>query len=29
MDDLNRKLNPNAVKFGAMGLGPTWAMRSE
>lgn len=29
MDNLNRKLSPDAVKFGAMGLKPTWAMRSE
>jgi len=29
MDSLNRKLSPDAVKFGAMGLKPTWAMRSE
>jgi DNA polymerase V len=29
MDSLNRKLSPDAVKFGAMGLNPTWKMRSE
>ncbi|NMF86476.1 Y-family DNA polymerase [Nodosilinea sp. P-1105] len=29
MDSLNRKLCPDAVKFGALGLKPTWAMRSE
>ena len=29
MDTLNRKLSPDAVKFGAMGLKPTWAMRSD
>jgi DNA polymerase V len=29
MDNLNRKLSPDAVKFGAMGLNPTWKMRSE
>jgi DNA polymerase V len=29
MDSLNRRLSPDAVKFGAMGLKPTWAMRSE
>ena len=29
MDNLNRKLSPDAVKFGAMGLKPTWKMRSE
>lgn len=29
MDSLNRKLSPDAVKFGAMGLNPTWAMRSD
>ncbi|MBW4462446.1 MAG: DUF4113 domain-containing protein [Nodosilinea sp. WJT8-NPBG4] len=23
------KLSPDAVKFGAMGLKPTWSMRSE
>jgi DNA polymerase V len=28
MDSLNQKLCPDAVKFGAMGLKPTWAMRS-
>ncbi|MBE9111340.1 Y-family DNA polymerase [Nodosilinea sp. LEGE 07298] len=29
VDSLNRKLSPDAVKFGAMGLKPTWAMRSD
>jgi DNA polymerase V len=29
MDNLNRKLSPDAVKFGALGLKPTWAMRSD
>lgn len=29
MDSLNRNLKPDAVKFGAMGLHPTWKMRSE
>ena len=29
MDSLNRKLCPDAVKFGALGLKPTWAMRSD
>ncbi|MGB7313900.1 MAG: DUF4113 domain-containing protein [Nodosilinea sp.] len=29
MDNLNRKLSPDAVKFGAMGIKPTWSMRSE
>lgn len=29
IDGLNRKLKPDAVKFGAMGLNPTWHMRSE
>ncbi|WP_035988135.1 DUF4113 domain-containing protein [Leptolyngbya sp. KIOST-1] len=29
MDNLNRKLSPDAVKFGALGLKPRWAMRSE
>jgi DNA polymerase V len=29
MDNLNRRLGPDAVKFGALGLKPTWAMRSE
>jgi DNA polymerase V len=29
IDGLNRKLKPDAVKFGAMGLNPTWKMRSE
>lgn len=29
MDSLNRKLSPDAVKFGAMGLKPTWTMRSD
>jgi DNA polymerase V len=29
MDNLNRRLSPDAVKFGAMGLKPTWATRSE
>ncbi|MEL6385302.1 MAG: Y-family DNA polymerase [Cyanobacteria bacterium J06626_18] len=29
MDSLNRKLKPDAVKFGAMGLNPTWKMRSD
>ncbi|MEO0987053.1 MAG: DUF4113 domain-containing protein, partial [Cyanobacteria bacterium J06639_14] len=28
LDTLNRKLSPDAVKFGAMGLNPTWQMRS-
>jgi DNA polymerase V len=27
IDHLNRKLKPDAVKFGAMGLNPTWQMR--
>jgi DNA polymerase V len=29
MDHLNRTLKADAVKFGAMGLKPTWAMRSD
>lgn len=29
MDSLNHRLSPDAVKFGAMGLKPTWSMRSE
>jgi DNA polymerase V len=29
MDNLNRKLSPDAVKFGALDLKPTWSMRSE
>jgi DNA polymerase V len=29
IDHLNRTLKPDAVKFGAMGLKPTWQMRSE
>lgn len=29
MNNLNRKLSPDAVKFGAMSLKPTWAMRSD
>jgi DNA polymerase V len=29
MDHLNRKLKPDAVKFGAMGLNPDWQMRSD
>nr|WP_199289909.1 DUF4113 domain-containing protein [Leptolyngbya sp. FACHB-60] len=29
MDSLNRKLSLDAVKFGAMSLKPTWAMRSK
>ncbi|MEM6433765.1 MAG: Y-family DNA polymerase [Cyanobacteria bacterium P01_D01_bin.115] len=29
IDGLNRKLKPDAVKFGAMGLTPSWQMRSE
>jgi DNA polymerase V len=29
MDGLNRSLKPDVVKFGAMGLQPTWQMRSE
>ena len=29
IDHLNRKLKPDAVKFGAMGLHPSWQMRSE
>ena len=29
MDALNSKLSLDAVKFGAMGLNPTWKMRSE
>jgi DNA polymerase V len=29
MDGLNRNLKPDVVKFGAMGLKPTWQMRSE
>ncbi|WP_313887388.1 DUF4113 domain-containing protein [Nodosilinea sp. LEGE 07088] len=29
MDNLNRKLSPDAFKFGAIGLKPAWAMRSE
>ena len=28
MDNLNRKLSPDTVKFGLMGLKPTWAMQS-
>ena len=29
IDTLNRQLKPDAVKFGAMGLNPTWGMRSD
>jgi DNA polymerase V len=29
IDALNRKLTPDAVKYGAMGLNPTWGMRSD
>ncbi|NEQ46101.1 MAG: Y-family DNA polymerase [Leptolyngbya sp. SIOISBB] len=29
IDTLNRKLKPDAVKFGAVGLNPTWQMRSD
>ena len=29
MDSLNRKLSPDAIKFGAMGLNPSWKMRAE
>ena len=29
IDDLNRKLKPDAVKLRAMGLNPSWQMRSE
>jgi DNA polymerase V len=29
MDSLNRLLSPGAVKFGALGMKPTWAMRSD
>lgn len=29
MDHLNRKLKPDSVKFGAMGLHPDWQMRSD
>lgn len=29
MDTINRKLGSDSVKFGAMGLKPTWTMRSE
>ncbi|MEP0967320.1 DUF4113 domain-containing protein [Leptolyngbya sp. FACHB-60] len=29
LDSLNRKLSLDAVKFGAMSLKPTWAMRSK
>jgi DNA polymerase V len=29
IDGLNRKLKPDAVKFGAFGLNPTWTMRSD
>jgi len=29
IDHLNRKLKPDAVKFGAMGLAPSWKMRSD
>lgn len=29
MDHLNRKLKPDAVKFGAMGLNPDWQMHSD
>ncbi|WP_071527437.1 DUF4113 domain-containing protein [Nodosilinea nodulosa] len=29
MDSLNRRLRPDVVKFGAIGLKPTWAMRSD
>lgn len=29
MDRLNRTLKPDVVKFGAMGLNPTWQMRSD
>lgn len=29
LDQLNRKLSPGAVKFGALGLKPTWQMRSD
>jgi DNA polymerase V len=29
IDGLNRKLKPDTVKFGALGLNPTWTMRSD
>ncbi len=29
IDAINRQLKPDAVKFGAMGLNPTWGMRSD
>ena len=29
LDQINSKLSPDAVKYGAMGLAPTWGMRSE
>jgi DNA polymerase V len=29
LDTLNRKLSPDAVKFGALGLNPTWTMRAD
>lgn len=29
LDSLNRKLSPDLVKFGALGMKPTWTMRSD
>ncbi|MEO0374090.1 MAG: DUF4113 domain-containing protein [Cyanobacteria bacterium P01_A01_bin.17] len=29
LDTINRKLTPDAIKFGALGLNPTWNMRAD
>ena len=29
LDHLNRRLHPDAVKFAALGLNPTWTPRAE
>ncbi|MEM6256528.1 MAG: DUF4113 domain-containing protein [Cyanobacteria bacterium P01_D01_bin.156] len=29
LDQINSKLSTDAVKYGAMGLAPTWEMRSD
>lgn len=29
LDTINRKLSPDAIKFGALGLKPTWTMRAD
>ena len=29
LDQLNRHLRPDAVKFGALGLNPTWTPRAD